>query len=526
MQNIFRRLTVVALLCVACSSCAPRSPDVLFNEAEAAYEEEDYAAAAKLYDKACDGGHFRACGALGFMYDHAEGVKEDHEKAARLYQKACDNNDIRGCNNLGISYDNGEGVEQDKRKAASLYEKSCNAGLGDGCNNLGMMYDEGVGVEKNAETANALHEKAFAYFEQACVKDAQADKDNDLNRCYNKLAADYDSGEQIKQDYTKVARLYEKSCNNGSGGGCNHLADLYVNGVGVSKDLKKAGALREQAFTHHEQACEGKEDVNGCYNATGAQYESGDWGFEHDDSKAARLYEKSCNHENGAGCNKLGLLYEAGKLGNANKSKAKALYAKAFLIYGKICDGEDHKACHAAAANYATGDDVPQDYAKAAALYEKSCNKTYGKGCDSLGDLYKNGEGVQQNPEKANELYARALRYDEQNCAANNGEACFRLGERTRNDDAKAFLYYQKACTYNDADGCTWTGLFHSEGKGGAKKDKDIAVEFFIKGCEMGSADACGLLIFSEVNIEELEKLAASVAGELKKELQMIEPEP
>ena len=55
----------------------------------------------------------------------------DEEEAARLYQKACDGGSSYGCSNLGFMYEHGKGgLAVDEVKAVGLYRPACDAGVG------------------------------------------------------------------------------------------------------------------------------------------------------------------------------------------------------------------------------------------------------------------------------------------------------------------------------------------------------------------------------------------------------------
>ncbi|MDR3157945.1 MAG: sel1 repeat family protein [Zoogloeaceae bacterium] len=534
MKNVFSALLIPAVMSMALFACARPSVGDLLRQGRAAYDASEYATAAKLFAKACENGSSEGCYALGRMYDMADGIPEDDAKAAQFYRKACDGGYFTGCNNLGAMHADGEGVEQDYAKAALLYAQACDGGDWAGCNNLGILHDEGNGVEKNEETARALHEKAFVYYEQSCAEEDS--EDEDLNACYNRLGASYENGDEIKQDYSKAARLYEKSCNNKNGNGCDSLGELHAQGNGVEKNSKTAHALYEKAFTYRVQSCANEEDINRCYNLMGRLYENSDF-VRRDYAKAAQLYEKSCDNENGEGCSGLGMLHEEGSIGKTDRKKAEALYEKAFLHHLKACDTKDSKICLETAEAYEEGDgSLRQDYAKAAALYEKVCAKENGSGCERLGNLYENGNVLQKNAEKAAELYAMAIRYHEKSCADGDGEGCFHLGalydngERMKQDSRKAFSYYKKGCTHKDGKSCAYAGLFHFEGKGGAEKDEKTAQEYFTTGCERENEDACEMLLTTSEEYREfigrLNESAKELAQELKKELEDASKEP
>ena len=74
-----KRLISLAALLIALLSLALAGP---FEEAKEACKKGDYAAASKLYQKACTNNIASACSDLGAMYDRGQGLAQDHKKAA------------------------------------------------------------------------------------------------------------------------------------------------------------------------------------------------------------------------------------------------------------------------------------------------------------------------------------------------------------------------------------------------------------------------------------------------------------
>ncbi|MBR1375617.1 MAG: sel1 repeat family protein [Cardiobacteriaceae bacterium] len=66
-----------------------------------AQNNNNYAMAAKFYDKNCKNGYGKSCYNLAYLYDKGIGAEQaDKEKAARYYQEACDKGDQNGCSKL------------------------------------------------------------------------------------------------------------------------------------------------------------------------------------------------------------------------------------------------------------------------------------------------------------------------------------------------------------------------------------------------------------------------------------------
>ena len=98
-------------------------------------------------------------------------------------------------------------------------------------------------------------------------------------------------------------------------------------------------------------------------------------------------------------------------------------------------------------------------------------------------------------------------------------EACATLGMIYENipvlgdlgvkqDLAKAFKFYKKACDGGYARGCFGLGGFYFEGKEVTKDDKK-ALEFFKKACDMGDKESCTMAAMMDGDDEDLAKASA-----------------
>jgi TPR repeat protein len=97
---------------------------------------EQYPKALELSSRDCDAGDARACGNLGFMYEHGYGVTMDYPLALSLYSKACDMRLAIGCRRLGFMYMFGRSVSPDVSKEKLLFSKGCDGGDEDACTAL------------------------------------------------------------------------------------------------------------------------------------------------------------------------------------------------------------------------------------------------------------------------------------------------------------------------------------------------------------------------------------------------------
>jgi len=91
----------------------------------------------KTYKARCDEGKASGCTLLGLMYEKGRfGVTQDFAQAAALYRKACDGGDAVGCLGLSSHYLGRNGGKYDEDQAIKLMEKACELNLAEACAGL------------------------------------------------------------------------------------------------------------------------------------------------------------------------------------------------------------------------------------------------------------------------------------------------------------------------------------------------------------------------------------------------------
>jgi TPR repeat protein len=79
----------------------------------AAYNRENFNAAAAIFLPLADAGNARAQSYLGFMYSTGRGVPQNYVAAVYWYHRAAEQGETTAQYMLGLLYDKGEGVAQD-----------------------------------------------------------------------------------------------------------------------------------------------------------------------------------------------------------------------------------------------------------------------------------------------------------------------------------------------------------------------------------------------------------------------------
>ena len=243
------------------------SPD--YNIGAAYYADGNWGKALPYLTNACTAGTWKACAALGNMYEYAEGVKTDYRKAFAFYKSACDGGLMLSCSDEAFFYDQGQGVGKDSVMAARLYAKGCDGGSAIGCTGLGDLYKEGDGVPTDAVRAVAL-------YRQAC-------KGGDPDGC-TALGNQYAAGEGVAKNLGLAAAAYKKACEGDDAEGCDNLGNLYSDGDGVEQSDKFA-------LIYYQKACD-LDPETGCGDLAG-MYEDGR-GVNEDIGIALKYYKLAC----------------------------------------------------------------------------------------------------------------------------------------------------------------------------------------------------------------------------------------
>ena len=121
----------------------------IFSEGRAV--EQDFAEAAKWYERAAAQGFAPAQYRLGNLYEAGQGLDKDLEVARLWYQRSAEGGNRMAMHNLAALHAGGELGSQDFETAAEWFTKAADLGMTDSQFNLGMLYARGLGVEQDFE---------------------------------------------------------------------------------------------------------------------------------------------------------------------------------------------------------------------------------------------------------------------------------------------------------------------------------------------------------------------------------------
>lgn len=188
-----------------------------------------------------------------------------------------------------------------------------------------------------------------------------------------------------------------------------------------------------------------------CY-AAGLDYQKGTDTIKIDENKAIKYLEKGCELNNAKSCENLVFYF--------NEENEKRNLAKAFKFSKKACQLDNVKGCFIIGLMYSTGTGATLDLNKANEYIDKSCRLSPSFCTKIAKDTLEENKSPKES----------------------------KLTEFKKEDNPFEYSLLEKACKYQDGEGCFEIGMnFDSE-------NSEKSSEWFFKGCEFDSATSCTLI--------------------------------
>lgn len=172
-----------------------------FSQAQSAFENQDYAYAARLLKPLAKNGHVQAQYLLATQYDIGLGLKKNELLSFHWYKKAAKAGIAIAQHNLAVAYAQGNGIEADLTKAITWWKRAANAGNTDSQYNLGIIYAAG------RDSIKPDLEKALKWWRMAAINGDPAAQFN--------LGAIYANGIGMTSRTCEASRWWKKSAANG-----------------------------------------------------------------------------------------------------------------------------------------------------------------------------------------------------------------------------------------------------------------------------------------------------------------------
>ena len=174
---------------------------VIFSQAQTAFENQNYAYSARILKPLALRGHSQAQYLLATQYDLGLGVKRSVKHSFYWYKKSAMAGITIAQHNLAVAYAQGNGIKADLVKAISWWERSANAGNTDSQYNLGIIYAAG------RDSIKPDLKKVMKWWRMAAMSGDPAAQFN--------LGAIYANGIGTTNQTCKASHWWKKSAANG-----------------------------------------------------------------------------------------------------------------------------------------------------------------------------------------------------------------------------------------------------------------------------------------------------------------------
>ena len=336
------------------------------------------------------------------------------------------------------------------------YEKSQN------CHDVGDLYYEGGSRWEKSRYRDLSppksYSKAIIYFKQAC------EQEYGLSQSCNKVSDMYLNGEGVNRNIRKAFEYAEKSCymlgrgNKESRGskGCKVAASMYANGKGVEANDHLAAKM-------YLIECKFNISTAGC--------------------KQALMYGTyACNNGSVDGCVLVSDMYKELQLKYFDKANINNAPNKSNEYLKRSCELKSTRGCVNVALNYLDKKGVKQDYAKAIKYLKKACKGSPSYMCAPLSGMLLAGKNVKKDLKAALKYAAIGCKHAEGNSCAILGVQ-YAKGEGVTQSYKTALKHFKKGCKYGSSGSCNFVMKMHINGDG-TSVNRKVALEYLIKACK------------------------------------------
>lgn len=444
--------------------------------------QKNYEIAYQWYYKAAIKGNAFAQYSLGILYSEGNGVIKDYNKAFIWFQKSAENDYVGAYYQLGRAYYNGLGVDKDEENAFKWHKKAAENNLPASQYALSLMYKNGEGCEENLVSA-------YYWVERAA--------ENDYEDAYYVVGRSYLEGICVEVNYKKAFHYLSKGYLALDTNCIESLAEMYLKGLNVKKDVYTALELYNRALEFGDRSIyfkvgkvyedeglinqaisiynQGHEEGNlKCTQRLGIMYYNGE-GVEKDLEKAIEYMEIAAAKKEPHAMYVLAVAYyRLNKFGDKTSDISKALLKEAYelgspyaadylacIMLNELKEGKDvnknelviyikfgvenelKESIFKYGYIYEKGIGIEQNYEKAYYYYTLAAETKYIKAMIKLGDWYKIGIFLNRNIDLAIKWYEKAAKEDDIEAIEKLIEI-YERGIGGRRSDIKAIYYVFK----------------------------------------------------------------------------------
>lgn len=367
---------------------------------------------------------------------------------------------------------------EDYAKAQECYEEAAQKGVADAHYYLGQIFEQYYDYHAAMEE----YEKGVS-------------KGSDLARLG--MGHLWQMGLCGEANAKKAWDLYNEAADNGCAEADLYLAEIIRGGLaGQEADAKKALKLLKNVTEESKLP----NMVADAYNQIGILYFNGMMNVPKDREAALEAFDKVADTLNAKKFQRK-RLYNSGMVYSdmGEAVKAEDCYRAAFQLYVEMAEAGSVSSMYQCGKCYRFGNGVEKNYQEAMrwfttaddAVKRRNPKTRCYDALVAIGDLYADGLGVEHDYEKAYEYYKEASDFGFGTAANRIGNLYYNGNkgkDENGNPDYKlARQWYEKGIEHGSTDAYCAIGLLYAEGKG-TEADEAKALEYYMKGTELGSA--------------------------------------
>lgn len=186
---------------------------------------QDYAEAARWFNRAAQHGQGDAQLCLGQLYQKGQGVKMDRTQAAKWFLKSASQGNGEAQFYIGRKYEDGDGVPKNSTNAVKWYTQAAGKGVPLAQLWLGSLYYYGNGIAPN-------HSQSFYWAQKAAAKG--------LAEAQTLLGLMYREGDGVGKDDAEACKWLTKAAGQGIADAQYALGEMYRDGAGIPQDPVQA----------------------------------------------------------------------------------------------------------------------------------------------------------------------------------------------------------------------------------------------------------------------------------------------
>jgi hypothetical protein len=186
--------------------------------------------------------------------------------------------------------------------------KQCDNGNDISCNSLGAIYAVDIKLEQD-------YFKIPKYLDPICKREWEGiSMNNGQKRRFGNLACYWENAYyklmslELKQNYFKAVKYFQKGCDKDNNSSCSNLKEMYLSGRGTKQyDNELVLYYQERCNSNNASACFNLGILYKGYNGKDIwgqmkMISKGIVGYPADKNKAKRLFSKACNLKEVLGC--------------------------------------------------------------------------------------------------------------------------------------------------------------------------------------------------------------------------------